>query len=193
MKKFIGLIIALTGFSLASLLAQSPSPAASPETSPTAAKHRHSKKEASPAATAATAESPAASPEASPSVAKHKRSKKEASMAATTSAAAAPAAASPSPAKHSWFGSKTVSPAPATSPAAATSTAKTTKAVEPAGAPVPGGGPGTVWVNTETHVYHKEGSRWYGRTKKGKYMSEQDALKEGDHADKEEAKAKKQL
>jgi hypothetical protein len=49
-----------------------------------------------------------------------------------------------------------------------------------------------VWVNTETHVYHKEGSRWYGRTKKGKYMSEQDALKEGDHADKEEAKAKKQ-
>ena len=47
-----------------------------------------------------------------------------------------------------------------------------------------------VWVNTETHVYHKAGSRWYGKTKKGKYMTEQDAMKEGDHADKEEAKKK---
>jgi hypothetical protein len=30
------------------------------------------------------------------------------------------------------------------------------------------------------HVYHKEGSRFYGKTKHGKYMSEQDAIKEGD-------------
>ena len=45
-------------------------------------------------------------------------------------------------------------------------------------------------MNTETHVYHKEGSRWYGKTKKGKYMTEQDAMKEGGHADKEEAKTK---
>jgi hypothetical protein len=37
-----------------------------------------------------------------------------------------------------------------------------------------------VWVNTESHVYHREGSQWYGRTKHGKYMSEQDAVKEGD-------------
>ena len=59
------------------------------------------------------------------------------------------------------------------------------------GSPLPGGGPGLVWVNTETHTYHKEGSRWYGRTKKGKYMSEQDAMKEGAHADKLEAKTKK--
>jgi hypothetical protein len=36
-----------------------------------------------------------------------------------------------------------------------------------------------VWVNTETHVYHKEGSRFYGTTKKGKYVSEADAIKEG--------------
>jgi hypothetical protein len=75
------------------------------------------------------------------------------------------------------------------SPAA--KTAKSTKPVEPMGAPAAGGGPGMVWVNTDSHTYHKEGSRWYGRTKKGKYMSEQDAMKEGDHQDKEEAKSKK--
>jgi hypothetical protein len=45
-----------------------------------------------------------------------------------------------------------------------------------------GRGPGLVWVNTETHVYHKEGSRFYGTTKKGKYVSEADAIKEGDRA-----------
>jgi len=48
--------------------------------------------------------------------------------------------------------------------------------------PAPGGGHGLVWVNTETHIYHKEGSRFYGTTKKGKYVSEADAIKEGDRA-----------
>jgi len=41
-----------------------------------------------------------------------------------------------------------------------------------------------VWVNTESHIYHKEGSRFYGKTKQGKYMSEADAIKEGDRASK---------
>jgi len=41
-----------------------------------------------------------------------------------------------------------------------------------------------VWVNTETHVYHPQGSRFYGKTKKGKYVSEGDALKEGDRPSK---------
>jgi hypothetical protein len=63
------------------------------------------------------------------------------------------------------------------SPAAAPATAATTAA-----APAAGGGHGLVWVNTETHVYHKEGSRFYGQTKKGKYVSEADAIKEGDRA-----------
>ena len=49
-------------------------------------------------------------------------------------------------------------------------------------APAPGGGHGLVWVNTESHVYHREGSRFYGTTKKGKYMTEQDAINEGDRA-----------
>ena len=37
-----------------------------------------------------------------------------------------------------------------------------------------------VWVNTATHIYYKEGSKWYGKTKHGKYMTEQDAIKQGD-------------
>ena len=49
-----------------------------------------------------------------------------------------------------------------------------------------------VWVNTDTKVYHKEGSRWYGRTKKGKYMTESDAIKEGNRAEKEGGKVKKE-
>ena len=51
-----------------------------------------------------------------------------------------------------------------------------------AATPAAGGGHGLVWVNTEAHVYHKEGSRFYGKTKKGKYVSEADAIKEGDRA-----------
>lgn len=38
---------------------------------------------------------------------------------------------------------------------------------------------GMVWVNTESGVYHQPGSRYYGKTKQGKYMSEADAIKAG--------------
>jgi DNA uptake protein ComE-like DNA-binding protein len=44
---------------------------------------------------------------------------------------------------------------------------------------------GMVWVNTDSKLYHKEGSRWYGKTKEGKWMTEQDATKEGYRAAKE--------
>ncbi len=44
---------------------------------------------------------------------------------------------------------------------------------------------GMVWVNKETKVFHKEGDRWYGRTKQGAYMSEADAMKGGYRASKE--------
>ena len=39
-----------------------------------------------------------------------------------------------------------------------------------------------VWVNTDSHVYHKAGTRWYGKTKKGQYMTEQEAVKAGNKA-----------
>jgi hypothetical protein len=38
---------------------------------------------------------------------------------------------------------------------------------------------GMVWVNTESKVYHVEGDRWYGKTKHGKWMTEDDAVKAG--------------
>ncbi len=40
-------------------------------------------------------------------------------------------------------------------------------------------GPGMVWVNTQTKVYHREGDPWYGKTKHGKYMTESEAIQAG--------------
>jgi hypothetical protein len=74
-------------------------------------------------------------------------------------------------------------PVASAAPAAATSstTPKTTLPTRPL-TQAAGGGNGRVWVNTNTHVYHREGSRFYGKTKHGQYMNEQDAIKAGCHA-----------
>ena len=83
--------------------------------------------------------------------------------------------------------STTASPAATATAAASPASKKSAKAVPtPQATQAAGGGNGQVWVNTETLVYHKEGSKWYGRTKHGKYENEQDAIKEGDHAAKNE-------
>ena len=115
---------------------------------------------------------PAESPSPSQAPAKHRVMKK----AKATPAPATHPTPSPSPGKFNLgdlFKPKTSTTA--TSPAAPHAAA-----AKPANSPVPGGGHGKVWVNTETHVYHKEGSRFYGTTKKGKYMTEAEAIKEGD-------------
>lgn len=61
---------------------------------------------------------------------------------------------------------------------------------KPAQAAVSQGSPGAgmVWVNLETGVYHYQSSRYYGKTKSGKYLSEADAMRAGYHAAKNEKK-----
>ncbi len=39
--------------------------------------------------------------------------------------------------------------------------------------------PGMVWVDTNTKIYHKAGDPSYGTTKKGKWLTEKDAIKRG--------------
>jgi hypothetical protein len=168
-KGFLILFFAMGLASVCALQAQSPTPGESPAGAPSPAKHRTQKKAQTTASPAETTASPAGSPAATPK-AKGTRKKAETSP-------------SPSPAKFSLGDLFKPKSSAAASPAAVSrAPAKGTSTEEATNPPAPGGGHGQVWVNTESHVYHREGSRFYGTTKKGKYMTEADAIKEGNRA-----------
>ena len=93
--------------------------------------------------------------------------------AATRSSATPPSAASSSSAPAAAPAAAPSASASSATPAAASTSTK----AAPAAASAPG--TGMVWVNTDSGIYHKEGSRYYGKTKVGKYMTEADAIKAG--------------
>jgi hypothetical protein len=104
------------------------------------------------------------------------KTKRKSKAKATDTTAAAPAPAATAPASTAPKAAKSKTPTPTAS--ASDSDVASAKSA------------GKVWVNTDTGVYHK-GGRWYGKTKQGKFMSEDDAKKAGYHEAKAEIGVKK--
>ena len=98
-------------------------------------------------------------------------------FAQTAATAVKPSASAASSAK--------ASPAPMAKASASTDSKTTLPTTAAAG-----GGNGRVWVNTKSKAYHCEGTKFYGKTKSGEYMTEADAKTKGNHAENGKACAK---
>lgn len=129
---------------------------------------------------------------------KSKKAAKATTSGATTAvstAASSTSGATKSTAKATKKGAKSTqaaatgtstAPTPATASASSSTSAKApaAKTTTTAQAKTPPQ-PGMVWVNTSSKAYHKSGSKWYGNTKQGQWMTEADAQKAGYHAAKD--------
>ena len=94
--------------------------------------------------------------------------------APTTSGKAAAATGETSAPSSKSTPASTVTPAPK---------ATSTKSEAGNATPAPGGGQDKVWLNTASNVYHCPGTRYYGTTKAGAYMTEAEAKAKGARPD----------
>jgi hypothetical protein len=93
-----------------------------------------------------------------------------------------PAPAAPTGAAATTAPATAAKPAASSAPAVKPALVASTPAASKPGATQqarPANSSGMVWVNTDSGIYHKPGTRYYGKTKQGKYMSEADAIKAG--------------
>ena len=81
-------------------------------------------------------------------------------------------------------------PATPAAPAAAAATKTPAKAKGTPMTQAPGGGADKVWVNDASKVYHCPDGKFYGKTKKGNYLTEAEAKAKGFKADHGKACAK---
>jgi hypothetical protein len=102
----------------------------------------------------------------------------------------APAPMAPAPMAPKAMAPAAVTPPAVTAPGSAPVVAPAAamkKSKAPTAAAAEGGGSDKVWMNAKSSVYHCPGSKYYGKTKEGAYMTEADAKAKGGHAVKNKA------